>query len=299
MIAAIYLIFILIIIIIIYQISKWSKIKIINKKILLFIYERIKDTSISNDAAAISFNFFTSIIPGIIFIFSLIAYIPIEGFHKELMDFISGLIPKSTNEFIYNAIEDIISKQRIGLLSIGFISCIYFSSNGINSLIKSFERMENKTTNQNAIKRRTTSILLTSILFLLLLIFILFMIMLKKTIALSVELNMLKNNIMPVFYSIKWISIYALLQISYYLIFLFGTYNIKYNHYINIGSFFSATLTILTSIFLDFFIKKFSIYNLFLESIGAILIILIWIYFISIFTLWGFKLNQSIHKTNL
>ena len=299
MIAILYLIFLLAIIIIIYKVAKWSKIKIINKKILLFIYERIKDSSISNDAAAISFNFFTSIIPGIIFLFSIIAYIPIDGFKFELMEFINGVIPKTTNEFIYATIEDIITKQRIGLLSIGFISCIYFSSNGIHSLIKSFEKMYENKKNYNTIKRRFLSISLTMSLLLILTIFIGLIIFLKKIITTSIDFNILNINIIPVFYCLKWILIYSLFQVSYSILFIFGSYKVNYKSYINPGASFSAALTILTSVFLDFFIKKFSLYNLFLESIGAILIILIWIYFISIFILWGFKLNQSMNKTNL
>ena len=51
---------------------------------------------------------------------------------------ISNVLPPSTNSATFSTLEDIINNQRGGLLSIGFILALYFSTNGMSSLIQAF-----------------------------------------------------------------------------------------------------------------------------------------------------------------
>ena len=60
------------------------------------------------------------------------------------------------------------------------------------------------------------------------------------------------------------------------------------------GSSLATILIILASIGFDFYISNFSRYNAIYGSIGALIILLIWIQLVSMILLIGFELNVSI-----
>ncbi|MBL7882784.1 MAG: YihY/virulence factor BrkB family protein, partial [Bacteroidia bacterium] len=100
-----------------------------------FFFHGLKNGSLNMRASSLAFNFFLAIFPTIIFLFTLIPYIPIENFDDYLFNLLQSILPQSAFEATEDTIADIIQKQRGGLLSFGFISALYFSSNGFNSMI--------------------------------------------------------------------------------------------------------------------------------------------------------------------
>ena len=103
-----------------------------------FFFQGLKNGSLNMRASSLAFNFFLAIFPAIIFLFTLIPYIPIENFQDYLFNLLQNLLPESAFEMVEETIVDIIKKPRSGLLSIGFFSALYFASNGFNSMINSF-----------------------------------------------------------------------------------------------------------------------------------------------------------------
>ena len=106
--------------------------------VTIFFWKGIMNGSITTRASSLAFNFFLAFFPSIIVVFTLIPYIPIKDFQNTLMDLISRILPPLTNTVTFTTIEDIINNPRGGLLSIGFLLALYFSTNGVNSLIEAF-----------------------------------------------------------------------------------------------------------------------------------------------------------------
>lgn len=104
----------------------------------VFFIKGLQEGAITTRASSLAFNFFLAFFPSIIVFFTLIPYIPIDGFQQTLMEIISNVLPPSTNSATFSTLEDIINNQRGGLLSIGFILALYFSTNGMSSLIQAF-----------------------------------------------------------------------------------------------------------------------------------------------------------------
>src|SRR5210317_2394112 len=69
--------------------------------VTLFFWRSIVDGSITTRASGIAFSFFIALFPSIIFIFTLIPYIPIENFQVELLKLLQNLMPVNA----YKAIE--------------------------------------------------------------------------------------------------------------------------------------------------------------------------------------------------
>ena len=127
----------------------------------VFFIKGLQEGAITTRASSLAFNFFLAFFPSIIVFFTLIPYIPIDGFQQTLMEIISNVLPPSTNSATFSTLEDIINNQRGGLLSIGFILALYFSTNGMSSLIQAFNSSYHIRENESIIKHQMLSILLT------------------------------------------------------------------------------------------------------------------------------------------
>ena len=135
-----------------------------------FFWKGLMEGAITTRASSLAFNFFLAFFPSIIVFFTLIPYIPIQGLQETLMDLLSVVLPPSTNEITFSTLDDIINNPRGGLLSIGFVLALYFSTNGINSLIEAFNSSYHIKETRPLIQQRLLSLGLTLLLSLMLII---------------------------------------------------------------------------------------------------------------------------------
>ena len=77
------------------------------------------------------------------------------------MQFIGDQIPPSMYEVITPTLQDIISIQRGGLLSLGFFFSFYLSTNGMMALMRAFNACYRTIENRGAVKTRLIATALT------------------------------------------------------------------------------------------------------------------------------------------
>ncbi|MDP2115481.1 MAG: YhjD/YihY/BrkB family envelope integrity protein, partial [Bacteroidota bacterium] len=92
--------------------------------VMVFFWRSIVDGSLATRASAISFSFFMALFPAIIFLFTLIPYIPIDNFQVELFLLIKDVVPETAFLAIEETVQDILTQQRGDLLSIGFFMAL-------------------------------------------------------------------------------------------------------------------------------------------------------------------------------
>jgi len=113
---------------------------------------------------AIAFSFFVALFPAIIFLFTLIPYIPIENFQNELFLLIEDMVPANTFIAIKETVLDILTRQRGGLLSLGFLMAFVFSTNGFASMMSAFDASLRSFERRTWIGQRLIALLLLAIL---------------------------------------------------------------------------------------------------------------------------------------
>ena len=138
--------------------------------VTIFFWKGLVEGAITTRASSLAFNFFLAFFPSIIVFFTLIPYIPIAGLQETLIELLSVVLPPSTNEITFNTLDDIINNPRGGLLSIGFILALYFSANGMSSLIEAFNSSYHINEYRSLLRQKALSITLTFFLALLLII---------------------------------------------------------------------------------------------------------------------------------
>ncbi len=87
-------------------------------EVAVFFIKGLEEGAITTRASSIAFNFFVAFFPAIIFLFTLIPYLPIANFQEVLLELFSEVLPPSTYQATFETINDIINHPRGGLLSI-------------------------------------------------------------------------------------------------------------------------------------------------------------------------------------
>jgi membrane protein len=262
-----------------------------------FFIRGIQRGSITSRASAFSFNFFLAIFPAIIFFFTIIPYIPISGFQDTLLELLRDFIPEKAYGTVEETLFDIIKRPHGGLLSVGFILAMYFSTNGINSLIESFNQTYHTIETRSPFKQRLISILLVLILSVLVIVAIVLMIVGPVVLEFLAQRDILHNN-----YTIrliiigKWVVVVALFFFAFSFLYYLAPAKSGHFRFISAGSSIATLLTILTSVGFNYYANNFIRYNSLYGSIGTLMIVMLWIYFNAIIVLIGFELNASISK---
>jgi len=262
--------------------------------IVFFIKECRRDV-ISTRANSIAFNFVLAIFPGIIFIFTLIPLMPFSDYYENvIVNAIQGALPTSAAVYINDIIRGVTSKMRGGLLSVGFFFSVFFASNGMLNLMFGFDKSYDKTFKKRTyIKKNAIAIVLT---FLLLMLFLAsVMLIIAGDYLLEYVFNSLGGVDGAIFFSaLRWLLAILLIYSGITVIYRYGPSMKRRIAFINPGAILATGLSLLTSVLFSFFINNFGRYNEFYGSIGALIIVMVWLQFNAYILLIGFELNASI-----
>ena len=262
--------------------------------VTIFFWKGLMEGAITTRASSLAFNFFLAFFPSIIVFLTLIPYIPVTGLQETLMELLNVVLPPSTNEITFQALDDIINNTRGGLLSIGFLLALYFSTNGINSLIEAFNASYHIRENRPIIQQRILSLGLTLLLSFMLIIAMGLIIFGKFVVSYLTEYKLITQYAGGLILYGKWFTILLVLWLGISVLFHLGPSIKSKWKLFTPGSILATLGIIITSIGFNYYINHFSQYNKIYGSIGTLMIILIWMYFNSIILLTGFELNASI-----
>ena len=279
-----------------------KKIYLKGKRISIYTVFKIFKSKLIEDeiferSLAVAYSFTLATFPLIIFLFTLIPYINTwvpEIDSIKILAFLEGAMPSNMYEITEATIADLVETKRGGLLSLGVISSLFLSTNGFNTLIKTFNSCHRIEENRGFIKTRFIALTLTIVFMLVLIISILLSTLGDFFINFIIEQKYFEDAINYTFI----VSRLSILFITFYLgvtsIFYFAP--VKHNKwtFFSSGSIMSALGCVCISLLFSYYINTFATYNKFYGSIGILIAYMGWIYIISSILLIGFEWNTSI-----
>jgi membrane protein len=263
---------------------------------LLEIYSvGIIEGTFSSRASSIAYSFFVALFPFLLFILNLIPVIRIANFQNQFLGLIRKLLPPQTQEFFLPVLEDIALNPRNSLISATFFLTLFLAANGVNSIFSAFEYSIHVRMNRNFFKQYFVALLVSIFLALLLLITVgsilygEFLINELKTSA-FIENDFFWVNFLQ--YSIFVVMLYIAISTLYH----FGVKEGRQTRFFSIGALVTTLLFLLTTYLFGLYIDNFSKYNELYGSIGALLIMMFYIWINSNLLLLGFELNISLQR---
>jgi membrane protein len=252
--------------------------------------------TITEKAAAISYNFIMSIPPTCLFLFTLIPNLPFISkavLKKELHSLVYNIIPSSIyNKGVINFIDGLIDGNKFGLISFTFLISLFFASNAVIGLMRSFNKDYVGFETIKGLKKRWEAIKLTLMLFGLLLTYF-FLLLMQTNILTWMGIN--NTNLKTVILVSKWVLIIALIFNTFAFIYRYAPSTTKRWKIVSPGAVIATFLSICVTIGFTFFVDNFGQYNILYGSIGTIMVIMVMIFLNSLVVLIGFEFNLSIH----
>lgn len=265
-------------------------------EVILFIINEWKKDKLITRSKAIAFSLFLALFPAIIFLFTLLPLFTfVQDYTDALSDQFKEVIPTSAHTYIFSIINDLTSIKRGGLQSLGVVLALFFSSNGMMTLMSGFDKSYVGAFLPRVWwKKRLIAIVLTIILFFLLIISILVIVISDKVLdQLNVWIQM-PNFLLNLLLNVKWLVSILLVYSGFSAIYKFGPSTFYNVPFINVGSILATIASLATSSGFSYFINSFGRYNEIYGSLGALIITMIWFQLNSMILLLGFEINAGL-----
>lgn len=250
----------------------------------------------STRAGSIAFSFFMAIFPFLLFILNLIPFVWfIDNFQQELLNYLEDLLPPQTSGLFQDIFFDIANNPRAGLLSFVFLLSIFLMSNGVNAIFTGFEFSYHTKINRTIIRQYMVAVFVAIIVAILLLIAVIATIYLSFVIDQFKSIGVVGDSLLLARYG-RYAILILVLMLGISTLYYFGTKEGKKSRFFSLGSFFTTILIILTTYFFSIYVENFSAYNKLYGSIGALLILMLYIWLNSNILLLGFELNGTLYN---
>lgn len=268
--------------------------------VVLFFIKQTQQIGLNERAASIAFNFLMAVPPLLIFLFTLLSYIPgSKNLYTEILVLLNTVIPDVTTFNMIKKVMDDFFAGGTGTLSFGLLLAIYFSSNATLTIMRTFRKsmLHIEVEDRNFLQIRWSAIRLTAIIILLLLATIL--IMITQTVILkwiTLQLQIQDNWVDFLFNLAHFIITFLLIFFAIGLIYRFAPHVQKKWKIRSPGAILATILIISFTYLFSYWVNNIASYNKVYGSLGSILILMFLVFVNSLVLLIGFELNVSINS---
>jgi membrane protein len=212
-------------------------------------------------------------------------------------------MPPNMYEVASTTILDIVSNQRGGLLTLGFLFALVLSTNGMLALMRAFNACYKTIENRSGLKTRLIAtgltINMTIVLFFTVLLLVVGQLVTEYLLNnfedfTSFNLSTFEVNLL---FTLRFLIIFVTFFLAISTIYYFGP-AIHYNwRFFSIGSLVATLLCIGVSYGFSYYITNFATYNRVYGSIGVLIALMVWVQLITVVLLVGYEINASIHDS--
>jgi membrane protein len=261
----------------------------VRKSLVRLLWHRIEEDDIPGLSAQLAYFFLLSLFPLLIFIFTLLPYLPIP--HHDILGSLSEFAPPDTMDLIEKNVNYVMSHRNGSLLSFGVIGTIWSASNGIHALVIAFNKAYNVKETRSFIVSRGMAILLTFGM-----IFVFIVAVLLPIFGREIGLFLFSY----LGFTREFLQIWDMLRLLVSALILFiiftGLYWIAPNIKLRCrsafpGAAFATIGWILSSYALSYYVGHISNFSLTYGSIGAIIVLMIWLYISGFIIIIGGEIN--------
>ncbi|WHY68053.1 YihY/virulence factor BrkB family protein [Neobacillus sp. SuZ13] len=273
-----------------------EKVGNVRSSLLRLLWHRVDEDDLPGLSAQLAYYFLLSLFPLLIVLFTLLPYIPIQ--HQDMLGVVKDFAPGEAMDLIEKNVHDIMNHRNGGLLSFGIIGTIWSASNGINAIVKAFNKAYNVKESRSFIVSRGMAIILTFGMILVLILAIVLPVFGREIgIFLFSQLG----------YTTEFIKLWNTLSWLVSAIILFLIFTVLYWIAPNVklkcrsafpGAAFATIGWIVSSIGLTFYVGNISNYSLTYGSIGAIIVLMIWLYISAFIIILGGEINAFYSEKN-
>lgn len=260
--------------------------------------KEVSDDEITGYAAQLAYNFLFALFPFLLFLTALLAYVPVPNLTDQIMATLGNVLPGEALSLVEGTLGDVVENQRGGLLSFGILAALWTASNAVTAIMVALNRAYGVPEARPFWKTRIIAVLLTVGLALFLVTSIL-LLMFGPQLGNGIAQRVGLGNVFNIAWAIlRWPVILFLVTLSVALIYYFAPNVNQSWKWITPGSVIAVAAWLLASLGFSYYVNNFGNYNATYGSIGAVIVLLTWMYLSAFFLLLGGEINSVIEHAS-
>ncbi len=266
------------------------------KSFLLELKDEIKKDDIFNGAAALTFYLLLSVFPAVIFLLSVLPYLPVQNLDQLLLNSIGQVLPAEAAKMFSGIINEVTSFADKKLVSFGVLATIWAASSGMFEIMKQMNKSFGIKEARPFWLGRSISILMTLVFGLL--VIGAFLLILFGEFINSFALRLFSDHfLVAIFFSLlRWSIVVLFMLLGFAVIYYFGPHKKQKFKIVTVGGTVSVCLLILPSLGFRFYVENFSNYSATYGSIGAVIILMLWLYLAGAVIIFGSEINALLQR---
>ncbi|MDB5318402.1 MAG: ribonuclease [Phycisphaerales bacterium] len=259
------------------------------------VWAEVNEDDVFTWGSALAYAWIFAIFPFMIFLLTLAPYLP-GGAKKQIMDQVSNVAYSSVGgdagEKIVNSVNDVMSKQKGGLLSIGLILAIWGASGGMVMTMNALDKAYYVHCTRSFIKQRAIAIGLT-VATAVLILAVVFLLPIGAAIITYLANHSHIGLIGKILINIvRYVVALAMLFGIVSLIYYFGPCIKQKYHLVTPGAIFTVIVWIVLAFVFGFYVGHFGNFNATYGALGAAIIMLLFFYINAVVLLIGAEINS-------
>ena len=268
-----------------------------DKSLLINLFNRFIIDEVLSLSAELAYFFLLSLFPFLIFLISLLAYFPLS--QHDVLGLIEQYAPRDSLNLIESTLNQILASHNGGLLSFGIITTLMSASNGINAIVRAFNRAYDIEETRSFFIVRGMSIVLTIAMVFVIIVALLLPVF-GKQIGLFISTTFGFSGVfITIWNTIRWLLSGIILFIVFTALYFFSPNKRLHIRDGFAGALFATVGWIIVSLVFSYYVSNFGNYSAMYGSLGGIIILLIWFYLTGMIIILGGEMNALLYKRKL
>jgi membrane protein len=255
------------------------------------VHDEAEHDDLFNAAAALAFYLTLAIFPAMIFLMAVVPYLPIEHVDDAILDLLRQALPPSAADMFTHVVHQVTSERRGGLLSLGLAAALWSASTGMRAVMRQLNVAFNVAERRRPLRARVTALVLT-LLFAVLVLGAFSLIVLGGVIQAWIGHRWgFSEPLLTTFVVFRWVVIVAGLLLGVSLIYHLAPNRHERFRWISPGAAAATVSLIAASYGLSVYAANFGHYSAVYGSIGAVILLMLWLYIAGLVILVGAEIN--------
>jgi membrane protein len=266
------------------------------KELMTRTWRETNEDDVFSHAAQLAYYFLLALFPMLIFLSSLIGFLP--DAQASIFRGLAKIMPGEALNVVSKTIEDVVRHRSGGLLSFGILGTLWAASGGVVAVMDTLNTAYDAEEKRSFLKRRLLAIALTMMLALLVVggtVLIMFGDRFSASLAASLGLG---TEFAFVWGIVDYLLGLFLLLLGLQLIYYLGP-NVKQRwQWVTPGAVFAVVSLVLASLVFSLYLRFGPSYSATYGSLGAVIVLMLWLYLMGIVVLIGGEINSEIRQEN-
>ncbi len=255
------------------------------------IYTQIVEDNVYSGAAGLAYFWMLAVFPATIFALTLLPYLHISNLEGIIMDLLHRVLPEQSAYLFTGIVENVTSQKRHGLFSFGILFSVWATMTGIYAIMQQLNITYHVKEARSFIRVRGIALMLSlAVMFLVITAFALMVFggAIQKSLFMVVGFN---PWLQAFFTAFRWVVIVCSLLTGFAILYYFGPDVEQRFRFITPGSVLGVFVLIVASLGFRFYLSLFPGLSATYGSIGAVIILMLWLYIMGLTILTGSEVN--------